>query len=95
MPTNFDELATRILDGGSATSADALAVLQAPDADLMFLVAAAGRLRREYFGNTVKVNYLVNLRSGLCPENCNYCSQAMGSAAPILKYSYLSTEDTL
>ncbi|MGN6721443.1 MAG: biotin synthase BioB, partial [Marmoricola sp.] len=27
--------------------------------------------------------------------NCNYCSQALGSQAPILKYSYLSTEDTL
>ncbi|MEV5002536.1 biotin synthase BioB [Nocardioides sp. LML1-1-1.1] len=95
MTTNFDALATRILDGGSATEADALAVLQAPDAELMFLVAAAGRLRREHFGTTVKVNYLVNLKSGLCPENCNYCSQAVGSAAPILKYSYLSTEETL
>jgi len=95
MPTNFDELATRILGGESATPTEALAVLQAPDADLMFLVAAAGRLRREYFGNTVKVNYLVNLKSGLCPENCNYCSQALGSEAPILKYSYLSKEETL
>ncbi len=95
MTINFDELATRILAGGEATEADALAVLQAPDLDLMFLVAAAGRLRREHFGNTVKVNYLVNLKSGLCPENCNYCSQAVGSAAPILKYSYLSTDETL
>lgn len=95
MTTNFDALATRILEGGSATEADALAVLQAPDVELMFLVAAAGRLRREHFGNTVKVNYLVNLKSGLCPENCNYCSQAMGSEAPILKYSYLSKDETL
>ncbi|MBM0124795.1 biotin synthase BioB [Pimelobacter simplex] len=92
---NFDELATRILGGGSATEADALAVLQAPDGDLMSIVAAGGRLRREHFGNTVKVNYLVNLKSGLCPENCNYCSQAMGSEAPILKYSWLSKEETL
>ena len=95
MTTNFDALATRILEGGAATEADALAVLQAPDVELMFLVAAAGRLRREHFGNTVKVNYLVNLKSGLCPENCNYCSQAMGSEAPILKYSYLSKDETL
>lgn len=93
--TNFDELATRILGGGAATEADALAVLQAPDGDLMSIVAAGGRLRREHFGNTVKVNYLVNLKSGLCPENCNYCSQAMGSEAPILKYSWLSKEETL
>ncbi|KRB77201.1 biotin synthase [Nocardioides sp. Root190] len=95
MTTHFDELATRILGGDTATEADALAVLRAPDVDLMFLVAAAGRLRRAHFGNTVKVNYLVNLKSGLCPENCNYCSQAIGSEAPILKYSWLSTDDAL
>ncbi|WGX98628.1 biotin synthase BioB [Nocardioides sp. L-11A] len=93
--TDFDELATRILDGGAASEADALAVLRAADADLMAVVAAAGRLRRTHFGNTVKVNYLVNLKSGLCPENCNYCSQALGSDAPILKYSWLSTDETL
>ncbi|GAB3867676.1 biotin synthase BioB [Nocardioides maradonensis] len=93
--TVFDQLADKILAGGSATEADAVAVLQAPDSELMSIVAAAGRLRREHFGNTVKVNYLVNLKSGLCPENCNYCSQALGSQAPILKYSWLSKEETL
>ncbi|WP_134324045.1 biotin synthase BioB [Cumulibacter soli] len=95
MSTQFDALATRILDGGAATEEDALSVLRASDADLTAVVAAAGRLRREHFGNTVKVNYLVNLKSGLCPENCNYCSQAVGSTAPILKYSWLSKEQTL
>ena len=92
---SFDQLADRILAGGAATEADAVAVLQAPDSELMSIVAAAGRLRREHFGNTVKVNYLVNLKSGLCPENCNYCSQALGSQAPILKYSWLSKDETL
>ncbi|XBB69942.1 biotin synthase BioB [Nocardioides sp. WV_118_6] len=95
MSAQFDQLASRILDGGAASEADALAVLRASDADLVGLVAAAGRLRREHFGNTVKVNYLVNLKSGLCPENCNYCSQALGSDAPILKYSWLSKDETL
>ena len=95
MPTTYDQIADRILAGGTATPDDALAILQAPDSDLMSVVAAAGRLRREHFGNTVKVNYLVNLKSGLCPENCNYCSQALGSQAPILKYSWLSKEETL
>ena len=95
MTTQFDQLADRILAGGAATAEDALAVLRADDTRLMHVVAAAGRLRREHFGNTVKVNYLVNLKSGLCPENCNYCSQALGSQAPILKYSWLSREEAL
>ncbi|WP_328529543.1 biotin synthase BioB [Nocardioides sp. NBC_00368] len=95
MTTAFDQLADRILSGGAATADDALAVLRTSDTELMSVVAAAGRLRREHFGNTVKVNYLVNLKSGLCPENCNYCSQALGSQAPVLKYSWLSKDETL
>ena len=70
-------------------------MLQAHDDELLDVVAAAGRLRREHFGTTVKVNYLVNLKSGLCPENCNYCSQALGSTADILKYKWLSTDEAL
>ncbi len=95
MTTTFDQLAERILAGGAATPDDALAVLRAHDEELLDVVAAAGRLRRAHFGNTVKVNYLVNLKSGLCQENCNYCSQALGSTAPILKYSWLKTDEAL
>jgi biotin synthase len=95
MTTTFHQLAERILAGGAATPDDALAVLRARDEELLDVVAAAGRLRRAHFGNTVKVNYLVNLKSGLCPENCNYCSQALGSTAPILKYSWLKTDEAL
>jgi biotin synthase len=91
----FDQLASSVLDGKPATEDDALAVLRAHDDELMDVVAAASRLRREHFGNTVKVNYLVNLKSGLCPENCNYCSQALGSSADILKYKWLSTDEAL
>lgn len=91
----FDRLASAILSGKQASVEDALTVLRAPDEQLLSLVAAAGRLRREHFGNTVKVNYLVNLKSGLCPENCNYCSQALGSTAEILKYKWLKTDEAL
>ena len=95
MTSFFDQLADSVLDGKPATEDDALAVLQAHDDELLDVVAAAGRLRREHFGRTVKVNYLVNLKSGLCPENCNYCSQALGSTADILKYKWLSTDEAL
>lgn len=91
----FDQLAESILAGKPATEDEALSVLRAHDDELLDVVAAAGRLRREHFANTVKVNYLVNLKSGLCPENCNYCSQALGSTADILKYKWLDTDEAL
>ncbi|MFE7118224.1 biotin synthase BioB [Streptomyces sp. NPDC057654] len=75
------------------TREEALAVLSSADDELLDVVAAAGRVRRHWFGRRVKLNYLVNLKSGLCPEDCSYCSQRLGSRADILTYSWLKPED--
>lgn len=75
------------------TREEALAVLATHDDDLLDVVAAAGRVRRQWFGRRVKLNYLVNLKSGLCPEDCSYCSQRLGSKAEILKYTWLGADD--
>ncbi len=74
---------------------EALDLLRTSDDELLDLVAAGARLRRKHFGNTVKVNYLVNLKSGLCPEDCHYCSQRLGSQADILTYSWLGPEEAV
>lgn len=95
MTSRFDDLADAVLAGTPATAEDALDALRAGDDELLDLVAAAARLRRKHFGNTVKVNYLVNLKSGLCPEDCHYCSQRLGSQADILKYTWLKADEAI
>ncbi|SED83378.1 biotin synthase [Streptomyces sp. 2224.1] len=75
------------------TRKEALAVLATSDDELLDVVAAAGKVRRQWFGRRVKLNYLVNLKSGLCPEDCSYCSQRLGSKAEILKYTWLKPDD--
>lgn len=75
------------------TREEALAVLATSDDELLDVVAAAGRVRRQWFGRRVKLNYLVNLKSGLCPEDCSYCSQRLGSTADILKYTWLKPDE--
>ncbi|WMX48141.1 biotin synthase BioB [Streptomyces roseicoloratus] len=77
----------------SPTREEALAVLATSDDDLLDVVSAAGKVRRHWFGRRVKLNYLVNLKSGLCPEDCSYCSQRLGSTAGILKYSWLKPDE--
>lgn len=91
----FDDLAEQVLAGHPADAEQALTVLRSDDTDLLALLAAAGRLRREHFGKTVKVNYLVSLKSGLCPEDCGYCSQGVGSKADVLKYTWLKPDEAL
>ncbi|MEU6956423.1 biotin synthase BioB [Streptomyces sp. NPDC045714] len=75
------------------TREEALAVLATSDDELLDVVAAAGKVRRQWFGRRVKLNYLVNLKSGLCPEDCSYCSQRLGSKAGILKYTWLKPDE--
>lgn len=70
-----------------------LAVLASSDDELLDVIAAAAQVRRRFFGRRVKLNYLVNMKSGMCPEDCGYCSQRLGSSAEILKYSWINTDE--
>lgn len=73
--------------------ATALQILRCSDAEVLDWLHLAAAARRHWFGNTVKLNYLVNLRSGKCPEDCTYCSQRLGGKDQILRYSWLSAEE--
>jgi biotin synthase len=85
----LDSLADKGLRGEPVTSSEALAVLATDDDQLLDVIAAAARLRHRYFGRRVKLNYLVNLKSGRCPEDCGYCSQRLGAETGILSYTWL------
>lgn len=92
---NWQDLTTRSLRGETISKSEALAVLRAPDEELLDIMAAAYRVRRKYFSNTVQLYYLMNAKSGLCPEDCHYCSQSKVSEAEIPKYNILSREKLL
>src|SRR5271166_3071703 len=93
--TSLDSLAEKALARQLPTRAEVLKVLASPDDELMDVVAAAFKVRLRYFGRRVKLNYLVNIKSGLCPEDCFYCSQRLGSAADVLKYTWLKPDEVL
>ena len=93
--TWLDALTEKALARELPTRAEALGVLTSIDDELMDVVAAAFRVRLRYFGRRVKLNYLVNIKSGLCPEDCFYCSQRLGSAADVLKYTWLKPDEVL
>jgi len=88
----WHELADRVLDGSRLDAADGLAILRSDDADLLELLAAAYRVRRRWFGNRVHLNFLVNAKSGLCGEDCTYCSQSSISQAEIPRYTLLTAD---
>jgi biotin synthase len=93
--TAWNRLADDVLAGRQLTEDEALSVLHSPDDELLDLLAAAYRVRRRHFGNRVQLYFLVNAKSGLCPEDCGYCSQSKVSEAEIPRYRLLSAEQLL
>jgi biotin synthase len=92
---NGNTLAEQSLAGELISREDALAVLHAPDDELLEQLAAAYRVRRHFFGNRVRLHFLLNAQSGLCPEDCHYCSQSAVSTAEIEKYPFMAREKIL
>jgi biotin synthase len=87
--------ADRALAGDVPTRAEALAILRAPDEDLRDLLWAAFQVREHHWGRRVKLCMLRNARSGLCPEDCHYCSQSAVSSAAIDTYRLLPADDLI
>jgi len=91
----LNALAEHVLDGGSLERVQAAAILSAPDADLPELLHAAFRIRERYWGRRVKICMLRNARSGLCAEDCHYCSQSAVSDAAVARYRLDSVPELL
>ncbi len=91
----WQQLADRVLAGHRLTRQEGLQILRSPDEELLEVLAAAYRLRRHYYGRQVQVNFLINAKSGLCGEDCAYCSQSAVSKAPIQKYPLVSKQKIL
>lgn len=93
--SRWQSFASRVLAGESLSRELALEILAASDEDLLDLLHAAYRIRRRYFGKTVQLYFLMNAKSGLCPEDCSYCSQSKTSQAEIPRYNLLRRDELL
>ncbi|GAA3322703.1 hypothetical protein GCM10020331_043640 [Ectobacillus funiculus] len=91
--TDWKALAQGVVQGYKVTKEEALAIVQAPDEELLDI------FKRSFYHSPsllwqkkVKLNMIINTKSGLCPEDCGYCSQSIVSEAPIDKYAWLTKE---
>ncbi|MEZ6056325.1 MAG: biotin synthase BioB [Planctomycetaceae bacterium] len=92
LQSRWQSMADRVLAGDEISREEALAILQSPDSEILDLLSAAHRVRRTHFADNVHLYYLRNAKSGLCPEDCGYCSQSKVSDADIPKYRWESSD---
>ncbi|MFB5660689.1 biotin synthase BioB [Alteribacillus sp. HJP-4] len=90
--TYWMELADSVLHGEHISKEDVLSMLSAPDPDVLALTNAAYKIRYHYYKNEVKLNMIINAKSGLCPEDCGYCSQSSKADTDAEKYPLLDKD---
>ena len=92
---DWPSLVERSLSGQGITREEGRQLLTLPDEDVPEALRAAFEVRKTHFGKRVKICVLQNARSGLCPEDCHYCSQSSVSNATIDKYPLIAKEQLL
>ncbi len=93
MRREANQLATRSLDGADWQESELREILGWPNQQLDTLIDAAFRVRKTYFDREIRLKFLINAKSGLCPEDCHYCSQSAVASSDIEKYSWRSVEE--
>ncbi len=89
---DWQQYARKALNGELLTEEEALHILNAPNDEILQLMQAAYIVRSKYFSNKVKLNMIINAKSGLCPEDCGYCSQSITADTPVEKYTLLEKD---
>lgn len=70
------QIAEGILNGKSLTKEEAYNLYTDDSIDTMTLLDEAYAIRKHYYGKKVKLNMILNAKSGICPEDCGYCGQS-------------------
>ena len=93
MESFIEKIRAQALSGEGIGTADALAVLSLPDKALWRLLDTTESVRRQFNGDAIRFCSIVNAKSGVCSEDCSFCSQSSRSTAKIQKHPLMSTEE--
>ena len=89
---NFEGLVVKSAQGQALSRDECHSVLRTSETEILQLIHAAFKLREAYFGRKVHLCAIVNAKSGLCSEDCAYCSQSAVSRAAIDEYPMLEVD---
>ena len=84
---NWNDLSAKVLGGAPLSREDGILILRSSDDELLAVLQAAFDVRRRFFGRRVNLHVIQNAKSGLCSEDCVFCSQSAISSSPIPRYA--------
>ncbi|MBI5586867.1 MAG: biotin synthase BioB [Deltaproteobacteria bacterium] len=81
------------LAGDGLTVSEAIEFSRLPDEDIYEILAVTERVRRRHKGVEVNLCSIVNAKSGLCKEDCSFCSQSVKYSTGINEYPMAASEN--
>lgn len=91
----ISELAKKAISKGSVTEGEALFLAGIKEGEILILFYYASKIREAFWGKGVELCAIVNAKSGLCSEDCAYCSQSAISKAEIPVYPLIGSEEII
>ncbi|WP_378953716.1 biotin synthase BioB [Pelosinus sp. sgz500959] len=82
-----------ILQGNQISYEDSLELTTVMTDDIPLLAAFANKIRQKFTGNEVDMCGLVSARSGMCSEDCKFCSQSVYHSTDAPVYDLRSTAE--
>lgn len=89
----WENIARETIQGYQITKAEALQILSSADDDLLDVLNASFLIRRHFFGRGVALHVIQNAKSGLCSEDCAFCSQAGSANTDSPRYALQNVEE--
>ncbi|GFO53758.1 biotin synthase [Geomonas sp. Red276] len=72
----INEVADKVIKGGSITPEEALRLSEAEGSAVFDLFRGATRIKEQFVGNDVHLCSIINAKSGRCAEDCAFCAQS-------------------
>lgn len=91
----INDIAERAIHKKGISKQDALYIAGVGLEKIPLLFYYAGKLRETFQGKGIELCAIVNAKSGLCSEDCAYCSQSVISRAEIPVYSLMGSEEII
>uniref|UniRef100_C6E9C1 Biotin synthase n=1 Tax=Geobacter sp. (strain M21) TaxID=443144 RepID=C6E9C1_GEOSM len=91
----INDIAHRIIAGGSITEAEAIQLTQLQGTEVYDLFRAATRVKEHFVGNEVHLCSIINAKSGRCAENCAFCAQSAHHKTDAPVYPLVQEEEML
>ena len=91
--SDWSELADRVIDGYEISPREALEIVEAAADEQQAVLDAAFQIRSHHHGRDVRIHVLQNAKSGVCPEDCSFCSQSMKFDTEVEQYGMQRIEE--